>query len=79
MNSETLNHMMDANTNLKTVDKKSRGSYKEFLTRKEIYRPLFLITFLTVIQQFSGMTIIRSYVVKLFKNLSMYLFVLVHE
>ena len=49
---------------------KSIKSYKQFLTRKEVYRPLFLITFLTVIQQFSGMTIMRSYVVKIFNNLS---------
>ena len=49
---------------------KSIKSHKQFLTRKEVYRPLFLITFLTVIQQFSGMTIMRSYVVKIFNNLS---------
>jgi len=36
---------------------------------KELYRPLFLITYLTIIQQFSGMTIIRSYVVKIFNSL----------
>ena len=53
---------------------KSIKSYKQFLTRKEVYRPLFLITFLTVIQQFSGMTIMRSYVVKIFNNLSMIYF-----
>ena len=46
-----------------------RRSLKQFLTRKELYKPLFLITYLTIIQQFTGMTIIRSYVVKIFNSL----------
>ena len=47
----------------------NKRTYKQFFTRKELNRPLVLITFLAVIQQFSGMTIIRSYVVKIFNNL----------
>ena len=44
-------------------------SIKQFFTRRELYKPLFLITYLTIIQQFSGMTILRSYVVKIFNSL----------
>ena len=44
-------------------------SIKQFVTRKELYKPLFLITYLTIIQQLTGMTIIRSYVVKIFNTL----------
>ena len=46
-----------------------KRTYKQFFTRKELYRPLFFITFLTIIQQFSGMTVIRSYVVKIFNEI----------
>ena len=46
-----------------------KRSIKQFFTRRELYKPLFLITYLTIIQQFSGMTIIRSYVVKIFNSL----------
>ena len=46
-----------------------KRSIKQFFTRKELYKPLFLITYLTIIQQFSGMTILRSYVVKIFNSL----------
>ena len=47
-------------------------TYRQFFTRKELYRPLFFITFLTVIQQFSGMTVIRSFVVKIFNEIGKY-------
>ena len=46
-----------------------KRSIKQFLTRKELFKPLFLLTFLTIIQQFTGMTIIRSYAVKIFNSL----------
>ena len=46
-----------------------KRTYKQFFTRKELYRPLFFITFLSLIQQFSGMTVIRSYVVKIFNGI----------
>ena len=46
-----------------------KRTYKQFFTRKELYRPFFFITFLTIIQQFSGMTVIRSYVVKIFNEI----------
>ena len=53
-----------------------KRSYKQFLTRKELYRPLFFITFLSFIQQFSGMTVITSYVVKMFNEIGKFLFIL---
>jgi hypothetical protein len=34
--------------------------------RSEVFRPFLIIAFLSVIQQFSGMTILRAYVVKIF-------------
>ena len=46
-----------------------KRSYKQFFTRRELYRPLFFVTFLSFIQQFSGVTVIRSYVVKIFNEI----------
>ena len=53
-----------------------KRSYKQFLTRKELYRPLFFITFLSFIQQFSGITVITSYVVKIFNEIGKFTFIL---
>ena len=44
-------------------------TYKQFLKRSELYKPLFLILFLTIIQRFSGMTVLRTYGVKIFNNI----------
>ena len=44
-------------------------TYKQFCTREELYRPFFLISFLAIVQQFSGMSVMRSYVVKIFHNI----------
>ena len=35
----------------------------------EIYKPLLIVMLMSVIQQFSGMSILRAYVVKIFNNI----------
>ena len=37
-------------------------------THPELYKPFFIITMLSIVQQFSGATVIRGYVVKIFGN-----------
>ena len=61
------------NIESKIIDKIWYGrTYKQFFTRAELYRPFFLISFLSIIQQFSGMSVIRAYVVQIFRNLGIY-------
>ncbi len=40
--------------------------WKRFVDRPEVYKPFGIIVMLSVIQQFSGMSVLRAYVVKIF-------------
>lgn len=42
---------------------------KRMLKRPEIYQPFFIIVIMSLVQQFSGMSILRSYVVKIFNTI----------
>ena len=46
-----------------------KRTYKQFCTREDLYRPLLLLSFMAIIQQFAGSSILRSYVVKIFNNI----------
>jgi hypothetical protein len=35
----------------------------------EVYQPILIVMLMSVIQQFSGMSILRAYVVKIFDNI----------
>ena len=39
------------------------------LTHPEVYKPILIVMLMSVIQQFSGMTILRAYVVRIFNNI----------
>jgi SP family facilitated glucose transporter-like MFS transporter 8 len=55
--------------NLKQLrETKSRKSdyVKSIKSHPEVYKPLFIIVFLSLVQQFSGVSVIRAYVVKIF-------------
>ena len=41
---------------------------KHIKTHPELYKPFLIVTMLSVVQQFSGATVIRGYVVKIFGN-----------
>ena len=41
---------------------------KELNRHPEIYKPFLIIVILSIIQQFSGMSILRAYVVKIFND-----------
>ena len=41
---------------------------KHFKSYPELYKPFFIVTVLSIVQQFSGATVIRGYVVKIFGN-----------
>ena len=46
------------------------GGYVRKLTRSpEVYKPFTIVLFLCVIQQFSGMSVLRAYVVKIFDEI----------
>ena len=49
-------------------ESKSRKSdyIRSIKTHPEIYKPFFIIVFLSLVQQFSGVSVIRAYVVKIF-------------
>merc|ERR1712106_1169339 len=55
--------------NLKELrETKTRKSdyVKSIKSHPEVYKPFFIIVFLSLIQQFSGVSVIRAYVVKIF-------------
>lgn len=43
--------------------------WKRFVDRPEVYKPFGIIMFLSLVQQFSAMSILRAYVVEIFDNL----------
>jgi len=45
------------------------GEKVAIFRRPEVARPFGIIILLSIVQQFSGMTILRAYVVKIFNNI----------
>ena len=52
--------------NLKELETKRKGVWKDLTSRPEVYKPFFIILLLSAIQQSSGMSVLRGYVVKIF-------------
>ncbi len=70
-NSDKLNNNNNDNDN----DKGKKMSGSGFMTKvrqmkaPEVYKPILIVMMMSVIQQFSGMSILRAYVVKIFNNI----------
>ena len=54
--------------NLRSSKSKKRDYIRNIGKHPEIYKPFMIIIFLSLVQQFSGMSVIRAYVVKIFDN-----------
>jgi len=52
--------------NLRNSTSRKSDYIKNIRKHPEIYKPFFIIVFLSLVQQFSGMSVIRAYVVKIF-------------
>ena len=63
-NLEELNREHSMNNNTSLADK-----FKINARKSEIYKPFLVLVTLTLVQQFSGMTVLRSYVVIIFDNI----------
>ncbi len=77
-NNNNKNKNNNINTNNKNNNKISKvaerlrdGLMTKFRQLKvpEVYKPILIVMLMSVIQQFSGMTILRAYVVKIFHNI----------
>jgi len=70
-NSDKLNNNDNDNNN--NDGKKMTGSGFMIKVRQmkapEVYKPILIVMMMSVIQQFSGMSILRAYVVKIFNNI----------
>ena len=51
------------------AEKSGRKSLIETFKRPEVYKPFMIILLMGILQQFSGMTVIRGYVVKIFNEI----------
>ena len=61
-------HLAEAKLSLESNNEKS-CHILEIFKRPEIFQPFLIILGLSFIQQFSGMSVLRSYVVKIFDNI----------
>ena len=65
-NYDIQNHLAEAKLGLAQHEKDQWNSTYQVFKRPEIYKPFSIIVGLSLIQQFSGMSVLRSYVVKIF-------------
>ena len=67
-NFDVATHLSEAQLNLESYKNKKSASIYENFKRPEIYKPFLIIVGLSIVMQFTGMAVLRSYVVKIFNG-----------
>ena len=68
-NFDVTTHISEAKLNLESFKNKKSASIYETFKRPEIYKPFLIIVGLSIVMQFTGMAVLRSYVVKIFNGI----------